>query len=85
MEVVRVQRWVASALVMTVAFLFAGGVALLSASSPQPAARPGLLIISVVTGLMALVGVRLINARPILTPWLALGVLPAVLGWLLTR
>jgi len=85
MEVERVQRWVASALVLTVACLFAGGVALLSSTSKQPGARPGLLIISVVVGLMAMIGVRLINVKPLLTPWLALGALPALFGWLVTR
>jgi hypothetical protein len=85
MDVVRVQRWIASALVMTVAFLFAGGVAIASATSEQPGARPGLLTMSTVVGLVALIGVRLINAKPVLTPWLVLGALPAVFGWFVTR
>ena len=85
MEVERVQRWIASALIMTVAFLLAGGLALLSSTSPQAGARPGLLVIAGVTGLFAMVGVRLVNGKPILTPWLALGLLPAVLGWFVTR
>jgi hypothetical protein len=84
-EVEHVQRWVISALVMTVATLLAGGLALLSAVSDRPGARPGLLIISAFTGVLAAVGVRLINARSILTAWLALGTLPALVGWLITR
>ena len=85
MEVERVQRWVISALVMTVACLLAGGLAVLSAVSERPGARPGLLIISGVTGVFAVVGVRLINTKSVLTAWLALGTLPALVGWLVTR
>lgn len=85
MDVVRVQRWIASALVMTVAALFGGGIAFASATSKQPGARPGLLIMSIVVGLMAMIGVRVINAKTILTPWLVLGALPALFGWFVTR
>ncbi len=85
MEVERVQRWVMSALLLTVAFIFAGGMALLSATSVHAGARPGLLTISVIVGLVGIAGVRVINARPLFTPWLVLGALPALLGWVLTR
>ncbi len=78
MEVERVQRWVASALVLTVATLFATGMAILSGTVDRAGARPGLLIISGVVGLMAMAGVRAINVKRILTPWLLLGLLPAV-------
>lgn len=80
MEVERVQRWVMSTLLMTVSFIFAGGVALLSATSVQEGARPGLLVISVIVGLFGIAGVRMINARPFFTPWLVLGALPAFVG-----
>lgn len=81
MEVERVQRWVASALVLTVATLFATGMAILSGTVDRAGARPGLLIISGVVGLMAMAGVRAINVKSILTPWLLLGLLPmAVVG-----
>jgi hypothetical protein len=78
MHVERVQRWVASALVLTVCTLFATGMAILSGTVDRPGARPGLLAISCVVGLMAMTGVRVINARSPLTPWLLLGLLPAV-------
>ena len=78
MEVERVQRWVASALVLTVATLFATGMAILSGTVDRAGAEPGLLIISGVVGLMAMAGMRAINLRRILTPWLLLGLLPAV-------
>jgi len=77
-EVERVQRWVASALVLTVATLFATGMAILSGIVDRAGARPGLLIISGVVGLMAMAGIRAINVKRILTPWLLLGLLPAV-------
>jgi ABC-type Fe3+-siderophore transport system permease subunit len=76
-QVERVQRWVASALVLTVCTLFATGMAILSGTVDRPGARPGLLGISCVVGLMAMAGVRVINGRSVLTPWLVLGLLPA--------
>lgn len=85
MEIERVQRWVMSALRLTVAFIFAGGVALLSATSVHEGARPELLTISVIVGLVGITGVRVINTRPLFTPWLVLGALPAFVGRLLTR
>lgn len=78
MEIERVQRWVASALVLTVSTLFATGMAILSGIVDRAGARPGLLVISALVGLMAMAGVRAINVKTILTPWLLLGLLPAV-------
>jgi hypothetical protein len=52
-------------------------MAVLSGTVDRPGARPGLLVISCVVGLMAMAGVRLINAKRVLTPWLVLGFLPA--------
>ena len=77
MEVERVQRWVASALVLTVAALFAGGMAVLSQTVDRAGAGSGLVVISVVVGVAALLGTRVINEKPLLTPWLVLGALPA--------
>ncbi len=77
MEVERVQRWVASALILTVCTLFATGMAVLSGTVDRAGAQPGLLVISCVVGLLAMTGVRIINAKPVLTPWLLLGFLPA--------
>ena len=77
MQVERVQRWVASTLVLTVATLFATGMAILSGTVDRAGARPGLLTISSVVGLMAMSGVRVINSRRVLSPWLLLGLLPA--------
>jgi hypothetical protein len=78
-EVERVQRWVMSTLLLTVCTLFATGMAILSGIVDRPGARPGLLVISGVVGLMAMAGMRAINLKRILTPWLFLGLLPALL------
>ena len=67
-----------SALLLTVCTLFATGMAILSGTVHRPGARPGLLLISGVVGLMAMAGMRAINLKRILTPWLLLGLLPAV-------
>ncbi len=85
MEVERVQRWVMSALLVTVSFIFAGGLALLSDSSIQTGGRPGLLGMSVLVGVMGIEGVRVIHAKSLVTPWVLAGALPALLGWLVTR
>lgn len=85
MEVEHVQRWVMSTLAVTVAFVFAEGLALLSATSVQAGARPVLLGLSLVVGVLGIAAVRLIHAKTLLTPWLVLGSVPALLGWLLTR
>ncbi len=85
MEVERVQRWVMSGMLVTVAFIFAGGLALLSATSSQAGARPGLIAMAVVVGVLGIAGVRVIHAKSLVTPWLGLGLVPAVLGWYVTR
>lgn len=81
MQVERVQRWVMSALVLTTAAIFAGGLAFLAGVAVVAGARPGLLIIAAVVGVLAMAGVRLINQKSVATPWLVLGLLPAAVGW----
>jgi hypothetical protein len=78
MEIERVQRWVMSAVVLTVATIFASGISLLAGQSDQPGAEPGLLSIACVVGIVAVAAVRVINQRSVLTPWLVLGVVPAL-------
>ena len=67
-----------STLLLTVCALFATGMAILSGTVDRAGARPGLLIISGMVGVMAMAGMRAINLKPLLTPWLLLGLLPAV-------
>lgn len=78
MEIERVQRWVMSAVVLTTATIFATGISLLAGQSEQAGAEPGLLSIAAVVGVVAIAAVRVINQKSVLTPWLVLGVLPAV-------
>jgi hypothetical protein len=77
-QVERVQRWVMSTLLLTVCALLATGMAILSGTVDRAGARPGLLGLSGVVGLMAMAGVRAINLKRILTPWLLIGLMPAI-------
>ena len=78
MEIERVQKWVMSAIVLTTATIFASGLSLLASRSEQPGAEPGLLSIAAAVGVIAIAAVRVINQKSVLTPWLLLGVVPAV-------
>jgi len=80
-EVERVQKWVMSALLLVTSFIFAGGLTFLAGTADRPGAKPGLLVIAAFVGVIALAGVRVIHRKPILTPWLLVGVLPAAVGW----
>jgi len=83
MEIERVQKWVMTALMMTTAVIFATGLALLAGQSDQPGAKPGLLTIAAVVGVIAVAAARVIHQKSVLTPLLALGVVPsAVVGYL---
>lgn len=71
-----------STLLLTTSLIFAGGLtALASAVEDRGGARPGLLVIAGVVGLMAMTGVRIINEKSPLTPWLLVGLFPAFVGW----
>lgn len=80
MQVERVQKWVMSGLLLTTATVFAGGLSVLAGSVERAGAKPGLLVIAGVVGLMAMGGVRVINAKPVASAWLLLGLLPAAVG-----
>lgn len=77
MDIVRVQRWVMSSLLIATMFLFAAGLAVLGVTvQDRGGSRVGLLALSAIVGIGAVVGMRLLNDKPWLTPWLVLGVLP---------
>ena len=83
-----VQQWVMSVLaVFTVAHLAVGLV--IGAVTIDPAyqsSRIGLCVIAGAFGMLGIAGGFLIHKRSPLTPWLLLGLLPAVVGiWLVVR
>ncbi len=83
MEIVRVQRWVASALTLTTAFVWAGGMvlgALVTIDQDRSGAQIGILVMAAIVGVVAIVGVRIINQLSWLTPWLLAGLVPAAAG-----
>jgi hypothetical protein len=82
-NITRVQRWVASALTLTVAYVWIAGMvlgALYTVDQSRHDAQVMIMVMAAVVGIAAIVGVRLINDLPWLTPWLVLGVLPAAVG-----
>ena len=81
MQIERVQRWVMSSLALTTALIFAGGLTVLAGTVDRAGAKPGLLVIAALVGLMAMVGVRALNEVRWLSPWLLVGLLPAAVGW----
>jgi hypothetical protein len=81
MEIEKVQKWVMSALMLTTAVIFAVGLALLAGQSEQVGAKPGLLVIAAVVGILAVAAARIIHQKSVLTPLLLVGVLPAAVGW----
>lgn len=82
MEIERVQKWVMTALLLTVAAIFAGGLCVLAGTvEDRGGAKPGLLVIAALVGLFAMVGARIIHGASVATLWLVLGLLPAAIGW----
>jgi FtsH-binding integral membrane protein len=83
MEIVRVQRWVASALTLTIAFVWAGGMvlgALITIDQDRKGAQIAILVMAAIISVLAIVGVRLINELSWLTPWLLAGLIPSLAG-----
>jgi hypothetical protein len=77
-----VQRWVMSALAVTTIGHFAAGVVLAAIfmDDAEQVARVGLVVIAGVVGVMGVAAGFLIHQKSALTPWLALGLLPLVVG-----
>ncbi len=75
------QKWIISALVLTTAAHFAAGLVILANTVDRPGAFPVLLVIATVVCVLAIVGVRVINQRSILTPWLLFAGIPVAVGF----
>ena len=82
----KVQRWVMSVLAVTTILHLAAGlvIAAVFMDESRHGARIGLTIIAAIIGMLAVVTGRLIHAKSPLTPWLLLGLIPALVGfWLI--
>jgi hypothetical protein len=79
---VMVQRWVLTVLTITIVFHLAGGLAFAAyfINPDVPSSRIGLLVIAALMGCLAIGAVFAIHRRSVVTPWLALGLLPSLLG-----
>jgi hypothetical protein len=84
-DITRVQRWVASSLTLTVAYVWAGGMVILALSSGFDQSRESaqfmIFVMAGIIGIGAIVGVRLINGLSWITPWLLVGLLPTIVGF----
>jgi len=84
----RVQQWVMSTLAVTTIVHLCGGlvIAAMFVDERDTVARVGLCVIAGAFGVMAVGIARAIHRKPPWTPWLALGVLPTLVGlWLVLR
>ena len=85
MSLTQVQRWVMSVLAFVTIEHLAGGIAVAAIfTDPRHvAARVVLNVMAAVTGVVAVALARLIHAKPLLSPWLLVGLLPGIVGaWL---
>jgi len=87
-ELLRVQRWVASTLALTVAYVWSSGLvlgALYTIDQSRTDAQIGILVMAAIIGVAAILGVRVINGLSFLTPWVLAGLIPAAVGvWVLS-
>jgi hypothetical protein len=77
-----VQRWVMSVLAVTTIGHFAAGlvIAAVYMDSRPTSARVGIDLIAAVVGVLGVAAGFLIHQKSALTPWLLVGLLPAVVG-----
>jgi hypothetical protein len=80
MQVERVQKWVMSTLILTTAAHFAGGLVILALTVDNPEAFPVLTAIAVIISALAIVGTRVLNELPLVTPWLVAALIPLAVG-----
>jgi hypothetical protein len=82
MSTEQVQKWVITVLTVVILGHLAEALVIFALISPDdhPASRIGLLVIAGLVGLLAAGGVRATHRRRILSPWLLVGLLPAVIG-----
>lgn len=78
----RVQRWVMSVLAATTILHLSVGLVIAAAliDPDEQVARIGLCVIGAAFGVIAVVTAFAIHRRPLVSPWLLLGVLPGIVG-----
>lgn len=85
MSLTQVQRWVMSVLAFVTIEHLAGGIAVVAifTDPKHVGARVVLNVLAAVTGVLAVALARAIHAKPVLSPWLLVGLLPGIVGaWL---
>jgi hypothetical protein len=83
----RVQQWVMSVLAVTTILHMSGGLILAAMFLPEErgtSGQIGLNVIAAAFGVMAVAAGLAIHRRRVLSPWLAVGVVPGVIGLWLT-
>lgn len=85
-ELSNVQRWVMSILVVTTILHLSAGLAIAAivADEARLDAQIGLNVLSSVTGVLAVGAGRAIHRKPLLSAWLVLGLVPGLVGALVT-
>jgi hypothetical protein len=82
-KIERVQRWVMSSLLLLVGSMLALGMvlgSLLVIERARTGAQIGLLVMATVVSALTICGVRLLNERSLITPWLVFAAAPLVVG-----
>jgi uncharacterized membrane protein len=84
----RVQRWVVSVLLMTTIIHLSVGlvIAAVVIDDSHRDAQIGLSVLASAFGVLSIAAAFAIHKRPLISPWLALGLLPGIVGvYLVTR
>ena len=86
MSITQVQKWVLSALAVTTILHLSGGliIAAIFLDDSRVDGRIGLNVIAGLIAVGAVAAARGIHQKNILSPWLALGIVPALVGLYLT-
>lgn len=87
MSVSQVQKWVLSALAVTTILHLSAGLILAAIfldDARGDAGKVGLNVIAGLIGVGAVAAARGIHQKPLLSPWLAVGFLPCLVGLYLT-
>ena len=81
MHVQRVQRWIISALVLTTALHFVGGLLILAVTLGTADAFWVLTVIATIVSALSIIGVRVLNKQSVVTWWLLFAAVPFAVAW----